>query len=139
MEVMTMMPWMASMTLLTDETPNWLSFFTIDEFRCSHCGQVLMSEDFLACLDELRENCGFPFDVSSGFRCPQHPEEVKKEKPGTHNGGIAADIRVYNGFQRRKVVEEALKMGVFNGIGVSKTFVHVDIRDEEPVMWTYGT
>jgi hypothetical protein len=32
--------------------------------------------------------------------------------------------------------ENALKLG-FNGIGVAKTFVHVDIRETTPVIWAY--
>jgi len=25
----------------------------------------------------------------------------------------------------------------FNGIGIAKNFVHVDIRENDPVMWSY--
>jgi hypothetical protein len=35
------------------------------------------------------------------------------------------------------IVKEALDMG-FGGIGVARTFVHVDMRATTPVMWTYG-
>ena len=53
---------------------------------------------------------------------------------------IAADIKVRDGVQRFRIVEEAIKMG-FSGIGVASSFVHVDIRcldgNESPVMWTY--
>ena len=34
------------------------------------------------------------------------------------------------------IVKEALKLG-FTGIGVAKTFIHVDIRKTTPVVWTY--
>jgi hypothetical protein len=44
---------------------------------------------------------------------------------------------VSNGQQRMKIVKEALAMG-FGGIGVAKSFVHVDMRTTTPVMWTYG-
>ena len=111
-------------------------YFTLSEFNCSCCNRNLMSHQFLVRLDELRALCGFPFVVNSGYRCPRHPEEAKKDTPGTHNGGIAADIRVSNGSQRRQLVDAALEMG-FNGIGVAKTFVHVDDRQTDPVMWTY--
>jgi hypothetical protein len=34
------------------------------------------------------------------------------------------------------IVSKALEHG-FKGIGVAKSFVHLDTRDSEPVMWTY--
>ena len=93
-------------------------------------------QKFIDRLDELREACAFPFHITSGYRSPEHTFEKAKIKPGTHAQGIAADIHVENGIERRKVVEEALKLG-FGGVGVAKTFVHVDIRTTGPVMWTY--
>jgi uncharacterized protein YcbK (DUF882 family) len=92
-------------------------------------------------IDELRERCGFPFIITSGYRSLAHPiERAKKTNTGTHAQGIAADIKVIDGVQRFKIVEEAIKMG-FTGIGVASNFVHVDIRsldtNESPVMWCY--
>lgn len=115
-----------------------LEFFDISEFDCSHTGENRMDPEFLKRLDELRFNCGFPFTITSGYRHPSHPAEAKKAKPGTHSQGIAADIAVSNSWQRRRIVEEAIEMG-FRGIGVAKTFVHIDDRDEDQpsVLWTY--
>ena len=64
-------------------------------------------------------------------------EVNKPNGPGTHTRGIAADIAVSDGFQRMNIVHEALKMGVFTGIGVHKDFIHLDMREGTPVMWTY--
>lgn len=98
-----------------------------------------MDESFLFMLDELRERCGFPFTITSGYRSVNHTAERNKQKGGTHTQGIACDIAVSNGVQRMKLVKEALDMG-FSGIGVSHSggFVHVDMRTTTPVMWTYG-
>lgn len=112
-------------------------YFTRDEFDCTHTGENEISSSFVDRLDALRHACGFPFRINSGYRDRTHPKEASKSTPGTHNQGIAADIRVNNGVQRRKIVEMALLQG-FNGIGVAKTFVHVDDRDTTPVMWTYS-
>jgi uncharacterized protein YcbK (DUF882 family) len=111
-------------------------YFNIDEFNCQETGENNISEEFVARLDELREACGFSFTVTSGYRSPEHSIEKRKAKAGTHAQGIAADIKVSGGAQRRIIVEEALKLG-FNGIGVAKTFVHVDIRETTPVIWCY--
>lgn len=110
--------------------------FKLEEFDCRHTGKNAMDPRFIEALDTLREKCGFPFRITSGYRDPSHPEEAKKAKPGTHSQGIAADIKVTNGADRYIIVQEALLLG-FTGIGVAKTFVHVDLRDTTPVLWTY--
>lgn len=114
-----------------------MKYFKREEFNCTHTNKNEMDETFLARLDELRGECGFPFTITSGYRDPSHPNEAKKEKPGTHSQGIAADIAVSNGFERMNIVQNALRLG-FGGIGVARTFVHVDARDTTPVMWTYS-
>ena len=115
-------------------------YFTREEFVCQATGENEIEDELILALDELREACGFPFVITSGYRSPEHPIELRKTKAGTHAQGIAADIKVTDGTQRFKIVEEAIKMG-FSGIGVAGVFVHVDIRDldgnESPVMWTY--
>ena len=111
-------------------------YFNIEDFDCQETGENKMSEDFIHRLDELRAVCGFPFYVTSGYRSPSHSIEKRKFQPGTHAQGIAADIKVSGGAQRRLIVEKALELG-FGGIGIAKTFVHVDIRETAPVMWCY--
>ncbi len=63
-------------------------------------------------------------------------DRSQKERPGTHTQGIAADIKVNNGAERFILLNYAFEMG-FSGIGVAKTFIHVDIRDSQPVSWVY--
>ena len=114
-----------------------MKYFDINEFNCSFTGNNEMDEEFLEKLDALREACGFPFTITSGYRDPEgHPIEAKKQKAGTHARGIAADIQVMNGVQKYKIIEEAIKLG-FNGIGVAETFIHVDLRQSYPVVWSY--
>jgi uncharacterized protein YcbK (DUF882 family) len=84
----------------------------------------------------LREACGFSFHITSGYRDPSHPIEARKSKPGTHAQGIAADISVSGGAERYIIVREAMRLG-FTGVGVAKTFIHVDIRQTTPVTWQY--
>lgn len=116
--------------------PVMLRHFKKSEFDCKHTGKNKMSPAFLQSLDELREVCGFPFVIISGYRDPSHPKEVIKKSPGTHAKGIAADIKITDSVSRYKIVSEALRMG-FRGIGVAKTFVHIDDRDGTPVYWLY--
>ena len=111
-------------------------YFKWSEFDCKHTGLNEMDPEFIHKLDDLREACGFSFVITSGYRSSSHPVEAKKPTPGTHAKGIAADIAVNSGQQRMILVQKALELG-FTGIGVAKSFVHVDTRKTTPVMWTY--
>ena len=124
------------MNLLKENT-QMFKYFTREEFACKETGENEIEDELILCLDELREHCGFPFVITSGYRSPDHPIELGKKQPGTHAQGIAADIAVSSGLQRYTIVKNAIKLG-FTGIGVAGGFVHVDIRaTDTPVMWTY--
>ena len=111
-------------------------YFKLEEFNCQETGKNNMSEGFIHKLDELREACGFPFAITSGYRDPSHSVERHKAKGGQHTLGIAADIRIHSGDDRYTIVQKAMELG-FTGIGIAKTFVHVDMRVTTPVIWTY--
>jgi uncharacterized protein YcbK (DUF882 family) len=111
-------------------------YFTYEEFNCQETGNNAMSINFIHRLDELREKCGFPFTITSGYRDRTHSVETKKKTVGKHVLGIAADIAVKDGNQKYLIVKNAMEMG-FGGIGVAKTFIHVDDRKSVPVVWSY--
>ena len=96
-----------------------------------------MCPAFLDELDAIREACGFPFVVTSGYRSKTHPiESAKPNGPGTHTKGIAADIKCTGSYERYLLVETALEHGM-HGIGIGKDFIHMDMRSSTPVMWVY--
>mgnify|MGYP000116522271 FL=1 len=112
-------------------------YFKIEDFDCQETGENEMSEAFIWKLDHLREICGFPFVITSGYRDPSH--SVERDKPnggGQHTKGLAADIRARNGSERYQIQKHAYALG-FTGVGVHKAFIHLDIRDAEPVSWPY--
>ena len=111
-------------------------YFKIEDFDCQETGENEMDESFIRALDHLREACGFPFNITSGYRSPNHSIENAKDNPGTHAQGIACDIYVTGGRQRMQIVKHASALG-FNGIGVAKSFVHVDTRKDKSVLWCY--
>lgn len=113
-----------------------MKYFKIEEFNCKETGENDMNLNFLVRLDLLREVCGFPFIVISGFRSVKHSVEKRKKVPGQHPKGVAADIKINGGVQRRLLVKNALLMG-FTGIGVGRNIIHVDDRITTPVMWVY--
>ena len=111
-------------------------YFTRKEFDCQQTGENEMQDEFIHSLDALRHECGFSFRITSGYRSPSHSIEARKDAPGTHAQGIAADIGTTDGSERYIIVKNAMAMG-FSGIGIHKTFVHVDTRTTTPVVWTY--
>ena len=113
-----------------------MRYFKLSDFDCQETGNNEMSEEFLEKLDELRHKCGFPFIITSGYRDKTHSIEARKAKAGTHARGLASDIRINNGNEAYDIIKNAQSMG-FNGIGVAKSFIHVDIRKGMPVIWSY--
>lgn len=112
--------------------------FSVDEFRCPCCGRADMDLDFIAKLQELRDFIGKALFVSKGggFRCPDYNAFIGGAEFSQHMKGLAADVGIGSGAHRYEIVSAATRLG-FTGIGVAKTFVHVDTRSSAPVMWTY--
>lgn len=114
-----------------------MRYFKLEEFNCKHTGNNEMNPEFLDNLDRLRERCGFPFVITSGYRDVTHPVEVAKQNGGgTHTQGIASDIAVSSGYQKYMIVKNAIELG-FTGIGIAGSFIHVDMRKTTPVVWSY--
>ena len=63
-------------------------YFTRDEFVCKSTGENEIEDELIHALDELREHCGFPFVITSGYRSPNHPIELGKKQPGTQHRGL---------------------------------------------------
>ena len=116
--------------------------FSAKEFDCQHCGKNEMQADFMSRLQALRMRYGKPMKITSGYRCPEHPIEAKKAKPGAHASGLACDVGV-DGQQAYDLIRHALQLG-FTGIGVSQKgsgprFIHLDMLEEapRPNIWSY--
>jgi zinc D-Ala-D-Ala carboxypeptidase len=122
---------------------NWNDYpnFSESEFNCTHCGENHMKAGFLERLQKLRTKRGKAMRVTSGYRCPEHPIEARKSKPGAHASGQAADIGC-TGQEAYEIMKLAFELG-FTGIGVSQKgstrFVHLDDIEESPRpnVWSY--
>ena len=100
-----------------------------------------MDPKLLEMLDILRENYGYPINLTSTYRSPEHPIEARKSKPGEHAHGAAVDIACVGGEATFKLVKAAIETG-FTRIGISRknNFVHVGIGypgAPETTIWTY--
>lgn len=88
-------------------------------------------------LDELRGRCGFPFVITSGYRTPEENAKIKGSVAGSaHTKRLAVDIACTDSKKRIKIVGEAYAMG-FIGIGIDKSFVHLDIMGDNKRIWLY--
>lgn len=118
-----------------DLSPN----FSEDEFVCHcGCGKVKISQDLLWKLQAMRDKVG-PIEITSGYRCPEHNEEVSQIEKSAHTTGEAADLEIGGSEQRFSFIQAALEVE-FTRIGVAETFIHVDVDMSKPqkVIWCYG-
>lgn len=106
------------------------------------CGRADMDMEFMLTLDEIREACGFPFRVNSGFRCPTYNAQISSTGArGPHTTGKAIDIAAPSSTMRLLILSHALERGWVR-FGIGKTFIHLDsLRAVEGFpsgVWSYG-
>lgn len=127
------------MIVAPQPTEHLSQHFTRGEFLCKHCGAHGIKQELIDALEALRRMVQRPIVVTSGYRCPKHPVEKSKSKPGYHAQGLAADITV-SGMTPRQVYAYALHIAAFHGFGVddNKKYLHVDVRPGPQIArWTY--
>ena len=124
-----------------------LKHFTLSEFSCPcgspNCTGEEMNSDFLELLDEAREIAGIPFKITSGVRCKEYNQDLikrgyKASRTSSHLKGLAADISCKNSSDRWTIINSLLLAG-FCRVGISDTFIHVDLdlEKQQNVIWTY--
>lgn len=110
------------------------SSFKVKEFACNDGSDViLIHPDLPAVLQNIRNQFGKPIIINSGYRTPEYNKKVGGATRSQHCYGTAADI-VVDGVSPVSVAiaaEKALKeTGHPGGIGIYKSFVHVDVRSK---------
>lgn len=83
-------------------------------------------------LEHLRAIVKAPVTILSGYRCPDHNRKVGGSPMSQHTLGIAADVMV-KGLTPAKIKRAAEQVARFNagGIGVYRSWVHVDLRSQQ--------
>lgn len=90
-------------------------------------------------LDKMREECGFPFVITSGYRTQAQNDMLKDSvSDSAHVSGLAVDLAIKDSATRFKLITVALQNGITR-IGIGKDFVHLDIDESKPqnCIWTY--
>jgi len=117
-------------------------YFSHKELKCKHTGENKFDPDFLDLLTKIRIECDFPFALSSAYRSPQHPLEMRKPSgAGAHSTGKAVDI-LCRGENAVKLVSVAIAFGITR-IGIQQKgtgrFIHIDActQDDFPEIENY--
>lgn len=109
---------------------------------CGHslCDKRSVSQEVLNKVQLLRTYLNTPLQITSGGRCPYHPNESHRKVPADHQRQRGIDIACRNSALRGKLVAQAMMLG-FNAIGIHDSFIHLGLRAElktdDILMWTY--
>ena len=117
--------------------------------KCGHCDSsgLEMNNDFMQKIFIIREELGWPFIVSSAYRCPEYNDRISKSGLyGPHTTGNAIDILCFH-----KRAFDLIKLAPYHditGIGIYQKgahisrFIHLDDLEAEnnrprPTIWSY--
>ena len=78
--------------------------FKDGEFACMCCGEVVVAQELLEKLEQVRLVYGRSMVVVSGYRCKRHNSRVGGVSRSYHTQGLAADIKCLNGADRMRLV-----------------------------------
>jgi uncharacterized protein YcbK (DUF882 family) len=116
--------------------------FSTKEFECHcrrpACGQQRIAVDMVERLEDVRSSIKIPLTVTSGFRCTAHQLELTQwgfetaKGKSQHELGRAVDLTC-----RNMSGLAAVAGTVFKAVGVARSFVHVDLRDDKFRRWAY--
>lgn len=107
---------------------NGIRYFTFFEFVEEEGGFI--ESELVLKLEALREWCGFPLVITSGYRSVHRNQEVGGAPNSLHLRGMAVDIstRSFSPSMLYKFIKGAFSVG-FGGIIVYPFHVHLDIRE----------
>lgn len=94
--------------------------------------------------ERIRALCGFPLIVNSAYRTAVYNDRIGGAAKSQHVEGRALDLCPSPNTKpnRQKLKMAAYKArdeGLFRGIGVYPSFIHIDIRQGRAVTWRNGT
>ena len=103
--------------------------FRVREFACSDGSDpIFIDTDLVNILQKVRNHFGKAVTITSAYRTPGKNKAVGGTTYSQHLYGTAADIKV-KGVTPKKVAAYVEKlMPNKGGIGIYKTFTHVDVR-----------
>lgn len=109
---------------------------------CNHlkCDKRSVKQAVLNMLEKVRVDYGLPMIVTSGGRCPYHPNEIHRKIPADHQKQYGVDIKINGLAMAMKIMAYAIKHG-FNafGINLKSGFIHLGFRPNKNKIstWVY--
>ena len=103
--------------------------FKVSEFACTDGSDaVFISTELVKVLQNIRIHFGKPVHINSAYRTHTKNKAVGGATYSQHLYGMAADIHI-DGVSPKEIAAYAEKlMPNTGGIGIYKTFCHVDVR-----------
>jgi zinc D-Ala-D-Ala carboxypeptidase len=98
--------------------------FTPKECACSHCGELLVNEEFLDTLQRDRDTFGHSIRMNSIYRCPIWNAMCGGAPLSMHKYARAGDQSTRG--KDRMAMLSAAKQAGFKGFGGYNTFLHAD-------------
>lgn len=115
--------------------------FTPEELACRRTGLLVISEDFLDDLQELRYALARPMHITSGCRSEAYNHAIGGKRRSFHIGDsttrvgselgcLAVDVAALDGFYRGKLFTLAWDFGWTVGWNAVRGFLHLDRRGD---------
>ena len=103
--------------------------FTVKEFACSDgTDTVFISLALVNLLQKIRNHFGKAVIINSAYRTEAHNKSIGGATYSQHKYGLAADIHINGVTPKEIAVYVETLMPSSGGIGIYKSFVHVDVR-----------
>lgn len=105
------------------------------------CDQRSVDQDTLNKVQLIRDDLGQPMTITSGGRCPNHPDERAKSAPGDHQQRKAVDVECDNAQLETKLKVLAGRHGATRVAGGAYCgFVHMawtETNRTDVPTWSY--
>lgn len=110
--------------------------FCVKEFACKDgSDKIVIDTELVSVLQKIRDHFGKPLTINSAYRNASYNKKVGGVSNSQHTKGTASDI-VVSGILPEEVAKYAeYLLGNKGGIGLYRSFVHVDTRAKR-ARWT---
>lgn len=101
---------------------------------CGHskCDRRSVDQESLNSLQAIRDDYGKPMIITSGGRCPYHPNELSKSSPGDHQKCKAVDVECNSRTDETKLKVLAGRHGATRVAGSWEDgFIHIAWTETE--------
>lgn len=113
--------------------------FSVKEFACKNgADTILIDTQLVEILQRIRDHFGKSVTINSAYRTPSYNASIGGVRNSQHTKGTASDI-VVNGVNPMEVAQYVeYLMPTNGGIGLYKTFTHIDVRSTRARWKNYG-